>query len=110
MKSFASVALLASAASAVSTKYISGQVTTNETVKYGKFVAKIQAPEAKGSTTGFFTQWTGPNWDYTRWESIEMEVVPSLEGHPLSLDLSYGDGNDRLQDLTDNPYELGGTW
>merc|ERR1719362_462271 len=101
MKSFASVALLASAVSAATTPYISGQVTTNDTVRYGKFVAKIQAPDAKGSTTGFFSQWTGPNWDYTLWESIEMEVVPSLEGHPLSLDLSYGDGNDRLQDLTD---------
>ena len=103
-KSFALCALLAAFVQAQTSPYISGQVTSWEAVKYGKFVSKIQAPDAKGSTTGFFSQWTGPNWDYTKWESIEMEVVPSLEGHPLSLDLSYGDGHDRLQSLSDNPY------
>lgn len=103
-------AILLSAVSAVTTPYISGQVTTWDTVKYGKFVAKVLAPDEKGTTTGFFSQWTGPNWDYKWWQSIEMEVVPSLEGHPLSLDLSYGDGNDRLQSMSDNRYEMGYTW
>lgn len=79
------------------TPYVSGQITSTEKFLYGKFVAKMSVPYKKGSTTGFFTQWTGPNWDYTRWNSVEMEVVPSLDTSPLSLDLSYGDGNDRLQ-------------
>ena len=72
-------------------------MTSTEQFLYGKFVAKMFAPDVKGSTTGFFTQWTGPDWDYVKWNSVEMEVVPSLEPTPLSLDLSYGDGNDRIQ-------------
>lgn len=32
-----------------------------------------------------------------------MELVPSLDPTPLSLDLSYGDGNDRLQWQTYDP-------
>ena len=56
----------------------------------------MMAPDQKGSTIGFFTQWTGPDYDYTKWNSVEMEIVPSLSSTPLSLDLSYGDGTDRI--------------
>lgn len=57
----------------------------------------MTGPDEFGSTVGFFTQWTGPDWDYLQWNSVEMEIVPSLKPTPLSLDLSYGDGNDRIQ-------------
>ena len=109
MNTFASVAVLATVTQAVYTPYISGLITSTRQTKYGKYVARVMTSEAKGSVFGFFSQWTGPNWDYTRWNSVEMEVVPSLE-NPLSLDLSYGDGNDRLQSMSDNAYELGNTW
>ena len=46
---------------------------------------------------GFFTQWTGPNWYYGGWRSIEHEIVPSMENAPLSVDLSWSDGSNRLQ-------------
>lgn len=80
-----------------STPYISGMVTSNESFLYGKFSARMQVPSQKGSTSGFFTMWNGPDYDYVKWNSIEMEVVPSLGSTPLSIDLSYGDGNDRVQ-------------
>ena len=94
------VASLTQLTSAVSTPYISGEITSTETFLYGKFIAKVTSPSAKGSTTGFFTQWTGPDWDYTLWNSIEMEIVPSMEPTTLSDDLSYGDGTDRIQEQT----------
>ena len=56
----------------------------------------MSIPFEKGSTTGFFSQWTGPDWDYVYWNSVEIEVVPSLEPASISTDLSYGDGNDRI--------------
>ena len=90
-------ALASSAAQAASTAYISGQVTSTEKFLYGKFRAQVTCPGTKGSTVGFFTQWTGPDYDFFKWNSIEMEIVPSLDPTPLSLDLSYGDGTQRLQ-------------
>ena len=41
--------------------------------------------------------WNGPNYDYLKWNSIEMEIVPSVGPLDLSLDLSYGNGEERLQ-------------
>ena len=52
-----------------------------------------------GTTMGFFLQWTGPNWFYGGWRSIEHEIVPSMDP-ALSLDLSWSDGTNRLQKHT----------
>ena len=41
--------------------------------------------------------WSGPNYDYLKWNSIEMEIVPSVGPLDLSLDLSYGNGEERIQ-------------
>ena len=76
--------------------YVSGQVTSVASHTYGKFVCRMQSPNMKGSTMGFFTQWTGPNWFYGGWRSIEHEIVPSMENAPLSVDLSWSDGKNRL--------------
>ena len=76
--------------------YISGQMQTREKYTYGKFRGACSGPGKKGTTVGFFTQWTGPDWDFTKWNSIEMEIVPSM-ANPLSLDLSYGDGTNRIE-------------
>ena len=76
--------------------YKSGQISTKETFLYGKFRAKVTAPGTKGSCTGFFTQWSGPNMG-PEWNSLEIEIVPSVEGTPLSLDLSYGNGVSRQE-------------
>ena len=52
-----------------------------------------------GTTMGFFLQWTGPNWFYGGWRSIEHEIVPSMDP-AISLDLSWSDGTNRLQKHT----------
>ena len=76
--------------------YVSGQISSNETFLYGKFRAKVSGPDTKGSCVGFFSQYNGPDL-MAKWNSVEIEIVPSVEGTPLSLDLSYGDGKDRQQ-------------
>ena len=80
-----------------STAYISGDVVSNETFQYGKFVSRVYIPNKKGTTAGFFTMYAGA---YVDWNSIEIELVPSVDQHPMSLDLSYGDGTTRIQEQT----------
>ena len=88
MRGFAlAAALISSSALSVNTPYVSGQISSTEAYLYGKFIAKVKTPDVKGATIGFFTQ----NWQWTKWVSIEMEIVPSMEPTPLSLDLSYAD-------------------
>jgi beta-glucanase (GH16 family) len=60
-------------------------------------VSRIYAPNKKGTTAGFFTMYAGA---YVDWNSIEIELVPSVDQHPMSLDLSYGDGTTRIQEQT----------
>ena len=89
---------LASAAYSASTPYISGEITSTREFMYGRFVGKMTCPDRAGSTIGFFTEYNQPVFNIGNWESIEMEIVPSLEPTPLSLDLSYGDGTYRIQE------------
>ena len=94
MKVLLATAYLASQIEAA--PYVSGQVTSVKSHLYGKFVCRMRSPDMKGSTMGFFTQWTGPNWFYGGWRSIEHEIVPSMTDAPLSMDLSWSDGTNRL--------------
>ena len=94
MQKSIALAAVAAMASAVYTPYATGQIVSKETFTYGKFRAKIAAPGTKGSTVGFFSQWNGPDIN-ANWNSVEIEIVPSLEPTPVSLDLSYGDGHNR---------------
>ena len=71
------------------TAYISGDVVSKEEFQYGKFVSRVYIPNKKGTTAGFFTMHDGP---FTEWNSVEIELVPSVDKHPMSLDLSFSDG------------------
>ena len=92
-KAIAMVAL----ASLADAAYLSGEVKTIETFKYGKFVAKIKAPNKLGTCTSFFTYWNGPKWYPERWNEIDFEIVPSISADslkgPVSTNIIFGDGN-----------------
>ena len=89
-----STAYLATQANA--SPYVSGQVTSVSSHLYGKFVCRMRSPDMKGTSMGFFTQWTGPNWYYGGWRSIEHEIVPSMTDAPLSVDLSWSNNTNRI--------------
>ena len=78
---------------------MSGEIRTIETFKYGKFVAKIKAPNKLGTCTSFFTYWNGPKWYAERWNEIDFEIVPSitpdLTKGPVSSNIIFGDGEYR---------------
>ena len=89
------VAMMALAASADAMNYMSGEVKTLETFQYGKFVAKIKAPNKLGTCTSMFTYWDGPKWFPERWNEIDIEIVPSVQDSPLSTNIIFGDGQFR---------------
>ena len=90
-----------------STAYISGDVIGTEKFQYGKFVTTMYIPDKKGTTAGFFTMYAGA---YEDWNSIEIELVPSVDQHPMSLDLSYGDGTTRIQEQTYHQGDFFDNW
>ena len=78
---------------------MSGEIRTIETFKYGKFVAKIKAPNKLGTCTSFFTYWNGPKWFAEAWNEIDFEIVPSITPNltqgPVSTNIIFGDGEYR---------------
>ena len=76
----------------------SGSVSTYEKFEYGKFVTRMKAPNRKGTVSSFFTYWDGPGFYPGGWNEIDFEVVPSVEDHPLSTNIIYGDGHNKLED------------
>ena len=72
--------------------YQSGEVRTFESFKYGKFRAKIKAPNKKGTCTSFFTFFEGPKWAPEKWNEIDFDIVPTVEGTPISTNIIFGDG------------------
>ena len=89
------IAMVAIASYAEAMSYLSGEVKTLDTFDYGKFVAKIKAPNKLGTCTSFFTYWDGPKWFPERWNEIDIEIVPSVEQSPLSTNIIFGDGKIR---------------
>ena len=76
----------------------SGSVSTYEKFEYGKFVTRMKAPNRKGTVSSFFTYWDGPGFYPGGWNEIDFEVVPSVEDNPLSTNIIYGDGHNKLED------------
>ena len=91
------VAMMALAASADAMNYLSGEVKTLETFQYGKFVAKIKAPNKLGTCTSLFTYWDGPDFVPGGWNELDIEIVPSVETNPLSMNMIYGDGVGKVE-------------
>jgi len=75
----------------------SGSVSTYEKFRYGKFVTRMKAPDRKGTVSSFFTYWDGPNFNPLEWNELDMEIVPSVEENPFSMNIIYGDGHDKLE-------------
>ena len=72
--------------------YKSGEVRSHETFKYGKFVARIQTANKKGTCTSFFTYWTGTEfepWSLAGWNEIDVEIVPTVSSTPYSTNIIY---------------------
>ena len=78
-------------------RYKSGAVTGFEKFTYGKFIARIKAPNRKGTVSSFFTYWNGPNFYPGGWNELDVEIVPSVESNPLSLNIIYGDGHSKRE-------------
>ena len=72
--------------------YRSGSVSSYEKFKYGKFVTRMKAPDRKGTVASFFTYWDGPGFFPGGWNELDIEIAPSMEKNPLSLNVLYGDG------------------
>jgi len=89
-------ALIASFAIAEA-RYKSGAVTGFEKFTYGRFVARMKAPNKKGTVSSFFTYWNGPNFTPTGWNEIDVEIVPSVPGNPFSMNIIYGDGHSKRE-------------
>ena len=91
-----SLALL-SVVGVASANFRSGSVSTYEHFTYGKFVTRMKAPDRKGTVTSFFTYWDGPDFSPEHWNEIDIEIVPSVERNPLSMNMIYGDGHDKIE-------------
>jgi len=77
--------------------YKSGSVSTYEKFTYGKFVTRMKAPNKKGTVSSFFTYWDGPGFYAGGWNELDVEIVPSVEGTPLSTNVIFGDGTNKLE-------------
>lgn len=84
----------------VDASYKSGEIKTREQFLYGKFVAKIKAPNQLGTCTSFFTYFNGPKWSPEKWNELDFEIVPSVGDHPVSTNIIFGDGMFRRESHT----------
>lgn len=75
----------------------SGSVSTYEKFTYGKFVTRMKAPNKKGTVSSFFTYWDGPGFYAGGWNELDVEIVPSIEKNPLSTNMIFGDGTNKLE-------------
>ena len=52
----------------------------------------MKAPGKKGTVSSFFTYWNGPDFFPGGWNELDIEIVPSVENNPFSMNVIYGDG------------------
>jgi len=86
------IAALSVVGLAEASRYKSGAVTGYEKFTYGKFAARMKAPNKKGTVASFFTYWNGPDFYPGGWNELDVEIVPSVEKNPFSMNIIYGDG------------------
>ena len=75
----------------------SGSVSSYEKFTHGKFVTRMKAPDKKGTVSSFFTYWDGPDFKPSEWNELDIEIVPSVERSPFSMNAIYGDGHDKRE-------------
>ncbi len=75
----------------------SGSVATYEKFTHGKVKTSMKAPGKKGTVSSFYTFWDGPGFYPGGWNEIDVNVVPSIEGTPLSVNAIYGDGHNKKE-------------
>ena len=75
----------------------SGSVATYEKYTYGKFVSKMKNPNKDGTVASFYTYWDGPGFYPGGWNEIDMNVVPSVKDTPMSTNVIYGDGHNKIE-------------
>ncbi len=91
-----SLALAAVAQTALA-DFRSGSVSSRERFTYGKFVARMKAPDKKGTVSSFFTYWDGPDFTPALWNELDIEIVPSVDRNPFSMNMIWGDGYDKVE-------------
>ena len=69
--------------------YRSGEVKTNETFTYGRFTVRMQGSGKPGTVGSFFMYWNGPNHTSEGWNEIDVELVPSIYGNPMSTNIIW---------------------
>jgi len=74
-------------------QFYSGEIRTIEPFRYGKFVARMQGSNQKGTTASFFTFWNGNDDEMSmtleEWNEISIELMPSSEAYPFCTKLIY---------------------
>jgi len=55
----------------------------------------MKAPDKMGTVSSFFTYWDGPHFKPSEWNELDIEIVPSVERNPFSMNIIYGDGHDK---------------
>ena len=74
----------------------SGAVSSREHFLYGKFVARMKAPNKKGTVSSFFTYMDGAKGP-GGWNELDIEIVPSVGAKPASTNMIYGHGHVKLE-------------
>ena len=80
---------------AAEAQFRSGSVRTYDTFLYGKFVTRMKAPNKKGTVSSFFTFWDGSDAKPNLWNELDVEIVPTVEQTPFSMNIIYGDGYEK---------------
>lgn len=78
-------------------QFRSGSVSSFEKFHYGKFETKMKTPDKMGTVSSFFTYWDGPDFTPSQWNELDIEIVPSVEHNPFSMNAIYGDGTDKKE-------------